>query len=129
VGPLATPRAVHTGRDSFSITGIAYALGLPLALGTVLGLTLGGGAVLLSFSEGHRGRRDAAFTYGLLAALLLSPIVWMHYLALLPVAIAARHPRFGIAWLLPLALWPTSSRQPPATSSHSPSSGAASSRP
>lgn len=91
--------------NSFSTTGIAYALGLPLSLGTALGVVLGGGAVALSFHEGRAGRRDAAFTYGLLAALLLSPIVWMHYLALLPVAIASRFPRFGIAWLVPFVLW------------------------
>jgi hypothetical protein len=91
--------------NSFSTTGIAYALGLPLALGTVLGVVLGGVSIALSVHEGRAGRRDAAFTYGLLAALLLSPIVWMHYLALLPVAIAARFPRFGIVWLVPLVLW------------------------
>jgi hypothetical protein len=91
--------------NSFSTTGIAYALGLPLTLGTALGLVLGGGAAARSYHQGHHGRRDAAFTYGLLAALLLSPIVWMHYLALLPVAIAARFPRFGVVWLMPLALW------------------------
>jgi hypothetical protein len=90
---------------SFSTIGIAYALGLPLALGTVLAFVLGGAATALSFHEGRAGRRDAAFTYGLLAALLFSPIVWVHYLALLPVAIAARYPRFGIVWLVPLVLW------------------------
>jgi hypothetical protein len=90
---------------SFSTIGIAYALGIPLALGTVLAFVLGGAATALSFHEGRAGRRDAAFTYGLLAALLFSPIVWVHYLALLPVAIAARYPRFGIVWLVPLVLW------------------------
>jgi hypothetical protein len=91
--------------NSFSTTGIAYALGLPLELGTGLALVLGGLAAALSVREARSRHRDAARSYGLLATLLLSPIVWMHYLALLPVAIAARYPRFGPIWLVPLALW------------------------
>lgn len=91
--------------NSFSTTGLAYALGLPLGAGTITGFALGGSAVALSYRAGRAGRRDDAFTYGLLAALLLSPIVWMHYLVLLFVPLAARVPRFGVAWLVPLALW------------------------
>ncbi len=81
--------------NSFSAVGLAFALGLPLGAGTIIGFALGGAAAALSFRAGVSGRRDDAFTYGLLAALLFSPIVWMHYLVLLFVPLAARVPRFG----------------------------------
>jgi hypothetical protein len=91
--------------NSFSTGGLAYSLGLPGELGTVAGLLLGAVASALAFRAGRRGDRDASFTYGLVAALLLSPIVWLHYLALLFVPLAARSPRFNATWLIPIMLW------------------------
>jgi Glycosyltransferase family 87 len=102
---LLTDLSAIEAHNSFSTTGMAYALGLPLELGSLLGVALGAVAGALSFHEARRRHRDSAFTYGVLAALLLSPIVWMHYLTLLPIAIAARFPRFGAIWLVPLTLW------------------------
>ena len=41
----------------------------------------------------------------LATSLVLSPIVWPHYFLLLLIPLAARHPRFGVAWLVPLLSW------------------------
>jgi len=46
-----------------------------------------------------------AFVWSVGAALLLSPIVWVHYLVLLYVVIALYRPRLSIAWMIPLLYW------------------------
>ena len=38
------------------------------------------------------------------AALALTPIVWLHYFALLLVVVALAQPRLGLLWFVPLAL-------------------------
>jgi hypothetical protein len=47
----------------------------------------------------------ASFTAAIAAGLVISPIVWVHYLVLLFVPIAIVRPRLSALWLLPLALW------------------------
>jgi hypothetical protein len=39
------------------------------------------------------------------AALVLSPIVWVHYLVLLYVVVALYKKRISAAWIVPLAFW------------------------
>jgi hypothetical protein len=99
--------AVSAGEahDSFSAQGAAYALGLSPAVGTDVGLALALLVGAFAFRAATRGRRDTALTLTLVAALLASPIVWMHYLSLLFVPLAARRPSFDLAWLLPLVFW------------------------
>lgn len=63
----------------------------------VLGLIVYFGAV--------RGDDQASFTLGVVACLLLSPIVWLHYFSLLIVPLAIARPRLGPLWFLPLAYW------------------------
>jgi len=46
------------------------------------------------------------FSLALAAALVMSPVMWGHYFALLLVPLAIARPRFGALWLLPVALWP-----------------------
>src|SRR5581483_10010850 len=59
--------------------------------------------VLAAREDGDR----RAFAAAVAAALVLSPIVWMHYLVVLVVPIALTAPRFALPWLLPaLAFWP-----------------------
>ena len=58
------------------------------------------GAVVLGFA--WRGR-SLGLAVG--AALILSPIVWRHFFALLLVPLALARPRFDAAWLIPLGFW------------------------
>ena len=102
---MLTDLSAAEAHISYSTTGLAYALGLPLVLGTYAGLALGLGVAAMAYRAGSRGRRDAAFTLAFVAALLMSPIVWMHYLTLLFMPLAARFPRFNALWLVPLLLW------------------------
>jgi alpha-1,2-mannosyltransferase len=46
-----------------------------------------------------------AFVLAIAACLVLSPIVWVHYLVLLFVVIALYRPRLSAAWLIPLVYW------------------------
>jgi hypothetical protein len=52
-------------------------------------------------------RLDDASSFALAVglALILSPIVWLHYATLLLVPLALRRPHFSWLWLTPLALW------------------------
>lgn len=65
-----------------------------------------GGAILGAGTRAARGGEDdRAYAAALVAALVLSPVVWTHYFALLIVPLALLRPRFGPVWLLPALLW------------------------
>ena len=51
-------------------------------------------------------RADAhGFLLATLAVLAFSPIVWLHYLALLLVPVAVLRPALSVAWLVPCLMW------------------------
>jgi Glycosyltransferase family 87 len=63
-------------------------------------------------ARGADGDRRA-FAVAVVASLVTTPLVWLHYLLLLFVPIALYRPRLSGIWFLPLVLWAT-----PATHSH-----------
>ena len=93
-----------------------------VAFGIVLGLSAGEARVLalaacvvvligvvLSVRLRH-GNPDAdrqAFILAIAAAFLFSPIIWMHYLAILVVPIALTRRTLTPLWFVPLAMWAT----------------------
>jgi len=66
-------------------------------------------AVVLAVSLAARGgdgdRRS--FTIAVLGSLLATPVLWLHYFALLFVPIALYRPRLSGLWFLPFVLWVT----------------------
>jgi hypothetical protein len=92
---------------SYSLVALGMRLGLGRGASTALALAIAGavlaGALVLARREAD-GRRS--FALAIAATILLSPVVWLHYFALLIVPIAILRPRFGPVWLLPLLLWP-----------------------
>lgn len=92
------------GEDSYTLYIVGLDAGLPSpvsrALWIVLGLTLVGAVAWL----GRGGNESGAFILALAAALALTPIVWLHYFALLVVVVAIAQPRLGYLWFLPLAM-------------------------
>ncbi len=87
------------GVDVGAAPGIARALWLALAV------SLLGAVVVL----GRRGDDRRAFVLALTAAIAFSPIVWLHYFALLLVIVAVVQPHLGPMWFigLPLQLFVT----------------------
>jgi hypothetical protein len=69
-------------------------------------------AAVVIAARGADGDRRA-FAVAVVASLLTTPIVWLHYLLLLFVPIALYRPRLSGLWFVPLVLWAT-----PATHSH-----------
>jgi hypothetical protein len=98
--------------QGYSAVSAAMALGagagLARALAVIAGVALLAGAYRRGWSAGD----DAgAFALVVCAALVLSPIVWLHYLALLLVPLAVCYRSLRWPWLLPLALWLTPAQQ------------------
>jgi len=90
--------------NSYSVVGVAATLGLDVAVGNALALALGAGALLLCVIAARRLDDFRSFTWAVAASLLLSPIVWLHYLVVLLVPLAIARQRFSPLWLLPIVL-------------------------
>jgi hypothetical protein len=93
---------------SYSPLALALSAGAPLWLARLL--TVVGGGALLAFAARAARRPDGdrrALTACIAAALVLSPIVWLHYLVLLFVPVAILRPRLSWPWLVPVLLWVT----------------------
>jgi alpha-1,2-mannosyltransferase len=56
-------------------------------------------------AEGRRGRDIQSLTLAIAIALLVTPLVWLHYFALLLVPVAVLSPRLGPLWLVQLPYW------------------------
>lgn len=103
--PSLLRRLEHTvGEDSYTAYIVGLDLGLPSpvarAVWLVLGATLLVGVVVLA----RRGDERSAFVVAIAASLALTPIVWLHYFALLVVPVAVSRPRLGVVWFVPLAM-------------------------
>src|SRR4029453_12127435 len=89
----------------WSIVALGLSVGASTAAAKVIALALSvalfAGAY---FALGDR-RELALFAVAIAAALLLSPIVWLHYFLLLTVPLAIAYPVLAPAWCLPLLFW------------------------
>ena len=84
---------------SYTPYALALKLGASAGFAHVIGYAIAGIALLAVW-------RWKSFTLAIVAVLLASPIVWLHYFALLMVPMAILRPRFSLLWLLPLLVWP-----------------------
>jgi hypothetical protein len=90
----------------FSLAALSLSLGASLAVTGALPWLAGGTALSVIALRGRRPGADQwTFTVTIGACLALSPIIWMHYFALLFVPIAINAPRLAPIWALPLAFW------------------------
>lgn len=78
----------------------------PLAHFGSVGIFLASTVGVLAIAVTCRRNDDLGFLAAIGVALLTTPVLWLHYLALLPL-IAIRAPRLGLAWLAPVLLWIT----------------------
>src|SRR4051812_8513159 len=97
---------------SYSAISFLHALGLHGAAAQGVAGLVAVGALAAVVLLARRPNGDvASFAAAIGAALLISPIVWTHYLVLLYVPIAIVRPRLSGLWLLPLLLWPLAGQE------------------
>jgi Glycosyltransferase family 87 len=93
------------GPRSFSAFTLIQNLGASTMVTRLAVVCLGAALALALFSLARRHRDADAFTIAIAAALILSPIVWMHYYVLLIVPIAIARPKLSGLWFVPLLYW------------------------
>jgi hypothetical protein len=91
--------------DSFTIFALASDLGAPDVVARGVGIAVGMATLVGCWILGRRGDDSRSFTLAILAALLLTPIIWLHYFALLVVPIAIVHKRLSLLWASLLLFW------------------------
>jgi hypothetical protein len=97
-----------------SYSAVAFGLVLGLSTGEARALALVACAVALvaivlsvRLRPGNPDADRQAFILAIAAAFLFSPIIWMHYLAILVVPIALTRRTLTPLWFVPLAMWAT----------------------
>jgi hypothetical protein len=90
--------------DSYTAYVVGLDLGAPPLVARVVWLALGLAVLCAVVVVGRRGDERRAFILAIAAALTLTPIVWLHYFALLVVVVGLAQPTLGIAWFVPLAM-------------------------
>jgi len=85
-------------QDSYTPYGLFIQMGFSTLAASIVTYGLGLGLIV---SAWHR----RSLTLTIAASLVLSPIVWLDYFALLAIPLAIVRPRFGPLWLLPLLAW------------------------
>lgn len=96
--------------NSYSAVAVVRSVGVAVVPAQAL-VVLGASALLVlawrtgRSSEIVSAERDRrALTWALAAGIVLTPILWLHYLVLLIVPIALARPRLSALWFVPLAL-------------------------
>jgi hypothetical protein len=102
-------------RRAYSVISFGLNHGVSRGPAYVIGLALAMAVMAAAVVAGRRGYDARSLTLGLAASILASPLVWLHYFALLLVPVCLARPRLAPLWGLPIALWvcsPTRPRDP-----------------
>ena len=91
--------------SSYTVKALAVDLGLGGRTGAVLMVAVAVTALVACLVLGRRGDDRRSYAFAVLAAVVASPIVWLHSFALLLAPLALARPRFSKVWLLPAVLW------------------------
>jgi hypothetical protein len=92
------------GADSYTTYIVGLDLGLPSAVARAVWLAVGLAALACVVALARRGDEQTAFVVAIVASLALTPIVWLHYFALLLVVVAVARPSLGVIWFVPLLM-------------------------
>jgi alpha-1,2-mannosyltransferase len=94
------------GRHAYTPRALALSLGTSIRVAEAAAIIAGGAVLTAAVAVRRRERADRdMLALALLAALLLSPIVWAHYLVILLPPLALAYRRMNAAWLAPWGLW------------------------
>jgi hypothetical protein len=102
---LLSSLSVIEQAEGFSTAAAAMSLGLGRGAAQVAAAVVAAVMCVAAWRRAREGDERAAFCLCLIAGLVLSPIVWMHYLAIAAVAFALYRPRLNLLWLMPLVFW------------------------
>jgi glycosyl transferase family 87 len=92
------------GLDSYTARIVLLDVGAPGVVARVLWLALGLLVLAGVVGAARLGYERSGFILALAAALALTPIVWLHYFALLLVVVAVAQPTLSILWFVPLGM-------------------------
>ena len=90
---------------SYSPFAVFEDLGAGDIFAWALAATFALGLLAASVVSTYRGNELRGFILGIGAALAFTPVVWLHYFALLLVPVAIVRPRLSPLWFAPLAMW------------------------
>jgi hypothetical protein len=93
----------------YSVYALALDLGASGAVARTLSVVVAAGLLVGCVVLARRGDDRRSFVLALAAALAWSPIVWLHYYALLVVAVAVGQPKLGPAWFVPIVMFASAS--------------------
>ena len=93
------------GPRSYSLAALLHAVLPSWTAATALETAVGVGMLLVAFAAGRRNRDRDAFALCITAILFLTPLLELHYLAVLLVIVALYRRRLALAWVLPLLFW------------------------
>ena len=92
------------GEDSYTTYIVGLDLGLPSPLARSLWLVAGLVLLAAVVAVARRGDERSSFVLAIGASLALTPIVWLHYFALLLVVVALARRTLGVVWFVPLGM-------------------------
>jgi len=92
------------GVDAYTVRMLALDLGAPESVARGTWLAIGVAFLVAVVLTALRGDERRAFMLTIGAALALSPLVWLHYFALLLVVVALARPTLGLVWIVPLLM-------------------------
>lgn len=90
---------------SYSVGGVLDAFGLGRGVALPVSILLAAGLLAACWRVARRGDDVGSLALALAAALVLTPIVWQHYLLILVVPLAVARPKLSPVWLVPIVLW------------------------
>jgi hypothetical protein len=90
--------------QSYTVYALALDLGSGSSAARILSVGLAAGLLGACVLQARRGAARRSFVLALAAVLAASPIVWLHYYALLVVAVAIAQPRLAPAWFVPIVM-------------------------
>ena len=93
------------GGEAYSVGGLVESLGVSSSVARFLGVVVAGVLVLFCVRRGRSGDEAMSFVLAVLASLAAMPVLWLHGLVLLSVALAVARPTFHVVWLAPLLMW------------------------
>lgn len=99
-------------RRAYSLISFSLHHGVGRPVAYAVGLSVAAAVMVACVVAGRRGRDLDALALGLAASILASPLVWLHYFALLLVPVAITRPRLSPVWGMPIMLWLCSPTRP-----------------